>query len=180
MALGFAAFGLFSWRMVATGQGFVLDSSVVTLPPASAALILSIVLISLLLGLSMSSVNIVSQTTLQDSTPERLRGRVFAVQFMLNNLIGIPPMLAIAGLADLIGIAAVLLGVSLVVAGVLVVTIVMQRRIGQDAAPGLAAVNATAGEIVAAPPPAVKAEAEAASEPARTKLETLPAVESSG
>ena len=137
-------------------------------------------LISLLLGLSMSSVNIVSQTTLQDSTPERLRGRVFAVQFMLNNLIGIPPMLAIAGLADLIGIAAVLLGVSLVVAGVLVVTIVMQRRIGQDAAPGLAAVNATAGEIVAAPPPAVKAEAEAASEPARTKLETLPAVESSG
>ncbi|MCB0239415.1 MAG: MFS transporter [Anaerolineae bacterium] len=180
MALGFAAFGLFSWRMVATGQGFVLDSSVVTLPPASAALILSIVLISLLLGLSMSSVNIVSQTTLQDSTPERLRGRVFAVQFMLNNLIGIPPMLAIAGLADLIGIAAVLLGVSLVVAGVLVVTIVMQRRIGQDAASGLAAVNATAGEIVAAPPPAVKAEAEAASEPARTKLETLPAVESSG
>ncbi|MCB0233502.1 MAG: hypothetical protein KDG58_04655, partial [Anaerolineae bacterium] len=105
---------------------------------------------------------------------------VFAVQFMLNNLIGIPPMLAIAGLADLIGIAAVLLGVSLVVAGVLVVTIVMQRRIGQDAASGLAAVNATAGEIVAAPPPAVKAEAEAASEPARTKLETLPAVESSG
>lgn len=134
MTLGFAAFGWIAWRMMAIGQGFVLDSSVVSLPPASAALILSIVFCSLLLGLAMSSVNIISQTTLQEGTPERLRGRVFAVQFMLNNLVGIPPMLAIAALADLVGIPQVLLGVSGVVLAVLLVTVVVQRRMARAAA----------------------------------------------
>lgn len=178
MALGFAAFGAFSWGMMATGQGFVLDSSVVSLPPASAALILSIVLISLLLGLSMSSVNIVSQTTLQEGTPERLRGRVFAVQFMLNNLVGIPPMLAIAGLADLIGIAQVLLGVSLVVLGVLLVTVHMQRRIAREAT-NLAGANgaATSVDLTVVPAPGRRAEPEPAVDPGRRPLESVPAVE---
>lgn len=175
MGLGFAAFGWFSWRMIATGQQFVLDSSVVSLPPASAALILSIVLVSLLLGMSMSSVNIVSQTTLQDSTPERLRGRVFAVQFMLNNLVGIPPMLAIAGLADLIGIQQVLLGVSLAVFGVLVVTVYAQRRIARAAAVEAAADKGV--DSAAAAAHVARPETVTASESTRVTLDSVPAID---
>lgn len=178
MGLGFAAFAWFAARMMATGQSFVLDTSVVSLPPASAALILSIVLISLLLGLSMSSVNIVSQTTLQDSTPERLRGRVFAVQFMLNNLVGIPPMLAVAGLADLVGIAAVLLGVSLAVFGVLAVTMYVQRGIARTAAAeATASKEVSAGDTGATPAHVAKPETATVSEATRVTLDSVPAID---
>ena len=55
------------------------------------------------------------------SRPPYIRGRVFSVQFMLNNLVGIPPMLALGGMADAIGIPRVMeivgLGV-IVMAGV--------------------------------------------------------------
>ena len=83
---------------------------------------------SLVLGLAASGVNIVSQTTLQENTPDRLHGRVFSVQFMLNNLVGIPPMLAIGATADGLGIPVVLIGVSLMVLAVLMVTTHIQRR----------------------------------------------------
>jgi hypothetical protein len=73
-------------------------------------------------------VNIVSQTLMQENTPEQLRGRVFSVQFMLNNLVGIPPMLAIAALADLIGIPQTLLGISGIILVVLGITLRLQRQ----------------------------------------------------
>ena len=74
---------------------------------------------SFALGLSMSAANILAQTIVQEETPPELRGRTFAVQFMLNNLVGIPPMLGIAGLADWLGIPPVLIGVAV---GVLLAT----------------------------------------------------------
>ncbi len=82
------------------------------LPPAGVGWILAIIGLSALLGLSMSTANILAQTILQEETPAPLRGRVFAVQFMLNNLGGIPPMLGIAGLADWLGIPPILIGVA--------------------------------------------------------------------
>lgn len=129
LSFGFAAFGLLSWRFEATNQRLALDPrSMMHMAPAGAALILASVLMSLVLGLAASGVNIVSQTTLQENTPDRLRGRVFSVQFMLNNLVGIPPMLAIGATADLLGIPVVLVGVSLMVLAVLIATTHIQRR----------------------------------------------------
>jgi MFS family permease len=128
MSLVFALFGVLAWRFQVTNQQFVLDASVITLPVAGAALIFAAILLSLLLGLSMSSVNIVSQTLLQEHTPDRLRGRVFSVQFMLNNLVGIPPMLAIAALADLVGIPQILLGIGAAILLVLAITLRLQRQ----------------------------------------------------
>lgn len=128
MALGFALLGVLAWRFQTTHQRFILDTTMIDLPPASAALILSSVALSLMLGLAMSGVNIVSQTLMQENTPDQLRGRVFSVQFMLNNLVGIPPMLATAALADLIGIPQTLVGISGVILIVLVVTLRLQRR----------------------------------------------------
>lgn len=133
MSLTFMLFGVLAWRFQVTNQQFVLDASVITLPVAGAALILATITLSLLLGISMSSVNIVSQTLLQENTPDRLRGRVFSVQFMLNNLVGIPPMLAIAALADLVGIPQILLGIGLAVLSVLAITVRLQRRSTQPA-----------------------------------------------
>ncbi len=133
MALGFALFGVLAWRFQVTNQQFVFDASVINLPVASAALILSTIAMSLSLGLAMATVNIVSQTLLQEHTPDRLRGRVFSVQFMLNNLIGIPPMLAIAALADLVGIPQMLIGIAGVILLVFGVTRRHQRRLIQPA-----------------------------------------------
>jgi MFS family permease len=147
MSLVFALFGVLAWRFQVTNQQFVLDASVITLPVAGAALIFAAILLSLLLGLSMSSVNIVSQTLLQEYTPDRLRGRVFSVQFMLNNLVGIPPMLAVAALADLVGIPQILLGIGAAILLVLAITLRLQRQ--RRATP-----EATTREGAVAPEPA--------------------------
>lgn len=128
MGLGYALLGVLAWRFQATNQRFVLDATVIDLPAASAALILSSVMLTLFLGVAMSAVNIVSQTLLQEHTPDQLRGRVFSVQFMLNNLVGIPPMLAAAALADMIGIPQTLVGVGGVILIVLAITLRLQRR----------------------------------------------------
>lgn len=144
MAAIFALFGVLAWRFQATNQQLVFDATVIDMPAASAALILATVALSLSLGIAISGVNIVSQTLLQEQTPEQLRGRVFSVQFMLNNLVGIPPMLAIGALADLVGIPQMLVGIGVAVALVLLITLRLQRQPAQarptsprpDSAPG--------------------------------------------
>ncbi|RUA16356.1 MAG: hypothetical protein DSY55_04335 [Clostridia bacterium] len=64
------------------------------------------------LGFALYVINTVAQTTLQKSTPETLRGRVFTVQFMMASLVGLGPLLVAATLADLIGIPAMLFWLS--------------------------------------------------------------------
>jgi MFS family permease len=128
MASGFAGLGWLAWRFQLSHLHLALDRSVMSLPPAGAALIVATIMLSLYLGFSMAGVNIISQSALQERSPDRLRGRVFAVQFMLNNLVGIPPMLAIGGLADLVGIPPILVGVGLIIMGVYAATITIERR----------------------------------------------------
>ncbi len=77
-------------------------------PQATFSLTSATMALSLVLGLTLSAVNILAQTTLQQRSPANIRGRVFSVQFMLNNLLGIPPMLALGTLADAIGIPRVM------------------------------------------------------------------------
>jgi len=77
-------------------------------PQAAFSLTSATMALGFVLGLCMSSVNILAQTVLQQESPAYIRGRVFSVQFMLNNIVGIPPMLALGGIADAIGIPRVL------------------------------------------------------------------------
>ncbi len=77
-------------------------------PRATLSLTSATMGLCLVLGMSLASVNILGQTTLQQESPPNIRGRVFSVQFMLNNLIGIPPMLALGGIADAVGIPRVM------------------------------------------------------------------------
>lgn len=77
-------------------------------PEATVSLTTATTALAALLGFCLATTNILAQTRVQQDSPAALRGRVLAVQFMLANLIGILPMLALGGLADLIGIPRVL------------------------------------------------------------------------
>lgn len=77
-------------------------------PRAAFSLTSATMALGLVLGVCLSSVNILAQTVLQQESSAHIRGRVFSVQFMINNLIGIPPMLALGRMADVIGIPRVL------------------------------------------------------------------------
>jgi MFS family permease len=94
--------------------------------------------ISLLMGLSMSSANILATTLVQENTPARMRGRVFALQFMLNSGAGLIPMFALAAIADLWGIPRVLMAISVMVLGVAMGAYLLSERAVPAFSPDLA------------------------------------------
>lgn len=59
-------------------------------------------------GFSLSMILIPSQTILQEQAPVESRGRVFAVQIMLGNVVSIVPLVFIGNLADIVGVPQVL------------------------------------------------------------------------
>ena len=73
------------------------------------ALLGAVMITTLVAGFGFAAIVVAAQTLLQERAPARARGRVFAVQFMLANLLSIIPLLFIGGLADLIGITRVLM-----------------------------------------------------------------------
>jgi MFS family permease len=97
-------------------------------PNAAFSLTTGTMVIGLGLGLGMSTVNILAQTVLQRESPAHLRGRVFSVQFMLNNLFGIPPMLVLGGIADAVGIPPVLIMAGLLTIGMAAISLLLRRR----------------------------------------------------
>jgi len=99
MALGFAAMG---W--VSRGHLKEMQPLFDMYPEVTITVTTALMGLALFLGFVMALVNIVAQTSLQERSPAEIRGRVYAVQFMLSNLVAIPPLLTIGGLADLIGI----------------------------------------------------------------------------
>jgi hypothetical protein len=125
-------------------------------PRATFSLTSATMALGLLLGMSLASVNILGQTTLQQESPPNIRGRVFSVQFMLNNLIGIPPMLVLGGMADAIGIPRVMEIVGLLALAMAGVSVGIQRaprppsaepaRPAEPPLPGSAILSATPPE----------------------------------
>lgn len=83
-------------------------------PHLTFSLVSVTMVLGFIIGLSLSAVNILSQTAMQEESPSHMRGRVFSVLFMLNALVGIPPMLALGEVADRIGIPRVLVIVGVV------------------------------------------------------------------
>jgi MFS family permease len=78
-------------------------------PQATVSLTTAVMALSAFLGLAIALVNIPAQTTLQERTPRGIRGRVFALQFLVANVAVLPPTLFIGTLADRIGIPRVIL-----------------------------------------------------------------------
>jgi MFS family permease len=77
-------------------------------PQATVSLTTAVMVLTAFLGFSIALINIPAQTTLQERTPLQVRGRVFAVQFLVANAAGLPPTLFIGTLADYIGIPRVI------------------------------------------------------------------------
>lgn len=59
-------------------------------------------------GVAIDFINIPAQTAVQQYTPERLKGRVLALQLMLYNALSIPVILFIGGIADTFGLPIVI------------------------------------------------------------------------
>ncbi|HEX6348870.1 MAG TPA: MFS transporter, partial [Candidatus Dormibacteraeota bacterium] len=76
--------------------------------------------LSLLLGMEFGALMIPSLTYLMENTPDQVRGRIFALLFMVINGVSAVPVLIAAALADTLGIDRVigLLGVLLVATGI--------------------------------------------------------------
>ncbi|MGQ9585558.1 MAG: MFS transporter [Anaerolineae bacterium] len=112
MALGFAALG---W--VSRGHLREMQPLFAMYPEVTITVTTAFMGLAFLLGFVMALVNIVALTALQERSPSEIRGRVYAVLFLMANLMAIPPLLTMGGLADLIGIPRV----SYLLAGVVVV-----------------------------------------------------------
>jgi 1,2-diacylglycerol 3-beta-galactosyltransferase len=123
IALGFAALG---W--VSRGHLQEMQPLFSMYPELAFSVTTAFMGLALFLGLAMALVNIVAQTALQERSPAEVRGRVYAVQFLMANLVAIPPLLTAGGLADLIGIPRV----SAILAGAVVVvwlvSVVLSQR----------------------------------------------------
>lgn len=94
----------------------------------------AVMIIALLMGIEFALISIPAQTTLQEQSPPEVRGRVFAVQFTLANLVAIPPMLTIGNLADRIGIPRVTLLIAGIVFLLALISIWSARRVSLDMA----------------------------------------------
>ncbi|MGC8838251.1 MAG: MFS transporter [Anaerolineae bacterium] len=122
IALGFAALG---W--VSRGHLQEMQPLFSMYPELTFSVTTAFMGLALLLGFAMALVNIVAQTALQERSPAEVRGRVYAVQFLMANLVAIPPLLTAGGLADLIGIPRV----SAILAGAVVVVWLASLVLGQ-------------------------------------------------
>jgi MFS family permease len=78
---------------------------------------------SFLLGVEFGAIMIPAITYLMESTSDEIRGRIFALLYMVINGVTAVPVLVAAALADTIGIARVIagLGILLVAGGVAII-----------------------------------------------------------
>jgi MFS family permease len=83
---------------------------------------------SLLLGIEFGAIMIPAVTYLMESTSDEIRGRIFALLYMVINGVTAVPVLVAAGLADTIGTAHVIGGMgALLIAGGIGVAIAWTR-----------------------------------------------------
>lgn len=125
--LALAGLGFFGLGFASLDYQRLLRPILSVYPHASFSLTSATMAIGLVIGVCMASANVLAQTVLQQESPPHMRGRVYSVQFMLNNLIGIPPLLALGALSDAIGIPRVLEIVGLLAAAMAGVGFLMLR-----------------------------------------------------
>jgi MFS family permease len=113
-----AAAGLLIIGLALAGLTFVAWSSEMTagtMSKPSLQVIVQVACMALALGIGGTLAVVSAQTIVQECSPVEIRGRVIAAEFLFANVVGLIPMWVISGLADLIGIPAVLLGLSTLV-----------------------------------------------------------------
>lgn len=88
--------------------------------------------LSLGIGLGFALIGIPAQTMLQERAPHEIRGRVYSVQYLLANLVSIPPMLFAGTVADRVGIPPVIFatGMLMLLLGGLAIWVASRYRVG--------------------------------------------------
>ncbi|HEY3107313.1 MAG TPA: MFS transporter [Chloroflexota bacterium] len=78
-------------------------------PGGLSGFLIAVMLFAALLGLANAAATIPANTTIQEGTPDDLRGRVFSVLNTLGNLGSTAPVLLVGVLADLLGVGRLML-----------------------------------------------------------------------
>ncbi|NLE77707.1 MAG: MFS transporter, partial [Chloroflexi bacterium] len=142
VGLGATALGLAALGWVSRGHLREMQPLFAMYPELSVSVTSVLMGLALVLGFFMALVNIVAQTSLQERSTAEIRGRIYAVQFFLANLVVIPPLLTMGGLADLIGIPRVVYVLAGAVVAVWAASLVLthrwrrQQRAAAPATPG--------------------------------------------
>lgn len=85
------------------------------------------VVLAFILGIATSFVFVPANTVLQEETSDELRGKVYGVLNTLIGIMSIVPVVMVGGLADLVGVKAVITGTGLVVLLIAVIRIIADR-----------------------------------------------------
>jgi MFS family permease len=113
-----AAAGLLIVAVALAGLTLVAWNSEVaagTIAKPSQGVIMQVVLMALVLGIGGTLAAVSAQTIVQERSPMEIRGRVISAEFLFSNVAGLVPMLVISSLADIVGIPAVLVGLTILV-----------------------------------------------------------------
>ncbi len=81
-------------------------------------LLAAVIPLAFLMGLAFALITIPAQTLLQVHSPADMRGKIFATQLTMGNVASVLPILFIGGLADIFGIAQVIILVGIAVLGI--------------------------------------------------------------
>ena len=106
VGLALAGFTLVAWNS---------EMATDTVAKPSQQVIMQVVGMALALGVGGTLAVVSAQTIVQERSPMEIRGRVISAEFLFANVVGLVPMLVISGLADIIGIPAVLMGLTALV-----------------------------------------------------------------
>jgi MFS family permease len=113
-----AAIGLLITGLALAGFTFIAWSSemaATTVAQPSLRVIAQVVSMALALGVGGTLAVVSAQTIVQEQSPVGIRGRVIATEFLFTSVVGLVPMLLISSLADIVGIPAVLAGLTILV-----------------------------------------------------------------
>ena len=88
-------------------------------------------IMSPLAGIGLAFVLIPAQTAIQELATDNIRGRVLTVQLTLANALSIPLLLAAGGLADVIGIAQIVIGMGVILLPIAILNWWYVRRLPQ-------------------------------------------------
>ncbi|MDO8689467.1 MAG: MFS transporter [Dehalococcoidia bacterium] len=92
-------------------------------------LLAAVIPLAFVMGLAFALITIPAQTLLQEHCPAALRGKIFATQLTMGNVASVLPFLFIGGLADLFGIAQVIILVGIAVLGIGLFSMRRYRRL---------------------------------------------------
>lgn len=113
-------------NLVAGMGSHVFDPSAASLELGMYTLV---VLIALVAGVGFVAIIVPSQTLIQERVPGEIRGRVFAVQLVLSNVVSILPLVFLGSVADLIGIGPTLIILGMTIYAAAAWTVREHRRL---------------------------------------------------